>query len=263
MVIEVRADSGFGQPEMYAVCEELRLIYTLGYQMNSVIKQRTADLLEQAVSQHEAQVAALQERGELVTHENTKVRWFTGFWYCAGTWDRARYVVVKVEAHLQGTNRRAVVTNRAGAEVLPQGVYDEYVQRGESENRHKELKVSLDADRLSDHRVLANAFRLCLHVLAYHLLVRMRQRVADPPEVPGGLDREAMPKPDRKRYDNQRRRSDPLGEGHAETWRTRVIKVAAEVVIRARHIRIRLPAHWPHLPHFLNVMQTVLATAPG
>lgn len=263
VVIEIRADSGFGQPEMYAVCEELRLIYSLGYQMNSVLKDRTADLLEQAVSEHQARVKTLEESGELVTHENTKVRWFTGFWYRAGTWDRERYVVIKVEAHLQGTNRRAVVTNRPGAPIFPQGVYDEHVQRGESENRHKELKCSLDADRLSDHRVLANFFRLYLHVSAYHLLVRMRQLVADPPEVPGGLDQEAMPKPDRKRYANRRRRADPLGEGHAETWRTRVIKVAAEVVIRARHVRIRLPETWPHLSHFLSVTRAVLETVPG
>lgn len=263
VVIELRADSGFGVPEMYEDCEELGLIYSFGYQMNSVIKERTADLLEQAISQHEAAVKALEDRGELVTHENTKQRLFTGFWYQAGTWDRARWVVVKVEAHLKGTNRRAVVTNRPGAPILPQGAYDDYVRRGESENRNKELKVSLEADRLSDHRVLANAFRLQLHVLAYNLLVRMRQLVADPPEVAGELERQALPEAERRRYANARRRCDPLGEGHAETWRTRVIKVAAEIVIRARHIRIRLSETWAHLNHYQSVCQAVLAAAPS
>jgi hypothetical protein len=76
--------------------------------------------------------------------------------------DQPRWTIVKAEAHVQGTNRRAVVTNRPGARVLPQATYDEYTERGESENRNKELKCGLQADRLSDHRYMANLFRLYL-----------------------------------------------------------------------------------------------------
>ncbi len=53
-----------------------------------------------------------------------------------------------------------MVTNRAGATVLPGAAYDGFVDRGESENRNKELKTGLLADRLSDHRYFANLFRL-------------------------------------------------------------------------------------------------------
>jgi len=49
-------------------------------------------------------------------------------------------VVIKVEANAQGTNRRAIVTNRPGAFVLPEAAYDAYADRGESDNRNKELK---------------------------------------------------------------------------------------------------------------------------
>ena len=63
------------------------------------------------------------------------------------------------------------------ARVLPQAVYDEYAMRGESENRNKELKVELHAGRLSDHRFLANFFRLYLHAAALNLLVRLRHAV--------------------------------------------------------------------------------------
>jgi hypothetical protein len=62
--------------------------------------------------------------------------------------------VIKVEADAAETNRRAVVTNQPGWGVLPSAVYDEYAARGESENRNKELKRDLQADRLSDHRFL-------------------------------------------------------------------------------------------------------------
>ena len=42
-------------------------------------------------------------------------------------------MVVKCEAHAQGTNRRAVVTNRPGAFVLPGAAYAAYADRGESQ----------------------------------------------------------------------------------------------------------------------------------
>ena len=48
----------------------------------------------------------------------------------------------------------------------------------------KELKCGLQADRLSDHRYMANLFRLYLHATAYNLLARLRRLVADPPPEP-------------------------------------------------------------------------------
>ena len=60
----------------------------------------------------------------------------------------------------------------------------EYSDRGESENRNKELKCGLKTDRLSDHRYMANLFRLFLHVQAHNLLVRIRREIAAPPSDP-------------------------------------------------------------------------------
>lgn len=75
----------------------------------------------------------------------------------------------------EGTNTRFVVTNKPGnAEDL----YDHYVQRGETENRIKDLKVALKADRLSCHRFWANQFRLLLHAAAYWLLDTVRCKLA-------------------------------------------------------------------------------------
>src|SRR5262249_30633854 len=80
----------------------------------------------------------------------------------------------------RGTNRRFVVTNRPGAVVLPEPTYDEYAGRGESENRNREFKCDLAMDRLSDHRFVANYFRLYLHAAAMNLLVRLRRFLAEP-----------------------------------------------------------------------------------
>jgi DDE family transposase len=245
--IEIRADSGFAVPGFYEACETLGIQYSIGLAMNAALKRRSEALLKKAVARFEA-------TGEAQ-------RLFDGFFYQAKSWSTPRWVVVKAEAHSGGTNRRAVVTNRPGARVLPGPTYDAYADRGEAENRNKELKCGLNADRLSDHRFMANYFRLYLHALAANLLVRVRREVADPPTPspapPDDLPTEALAESNRKRFFNRRRRHDPLGEGHADTWRTRLIKVAAEIVVSARRVWIRLSNSWPFLDHFRAVCQAV------
>ena len=253
--IHVRGDSGFGVPRMYIVCRELSLSYTFGIGMNSRLRDLSDGLLKEAVEEYEK--TGQPQRRFLAVH------------YRAQSWAWEQPIVIKVEAHAQGTNRRAVVTNRPGWKVLPAAVYDEYAERGESENRNKELKSELQADRLSDHRFMANYFRLYLHAAALNLLVRLRQAVVQPSPtteelgLPAELPTAAIDEPDRKRFFNRRRQRDPLGEGFACTWRTRLIKVAAEVITRARRVIVRLSASWPHLDHFLAVSKPVTAPPSG
>jgi hypothetical protein len=185
-------------------------------------------------------------------------RLFAGFWYRAGTWAEPRWVVAKAEATAQGTNRRFVVTNRRGARLYPEATYDEYAMRGESENRNKELKCGLGMDRLSDHRFMANLFRLHLHATAMNLLVRLRREIASPPPAPeGDVPVAALDGAARKRYQNARRVQDPLGKGQPDTWRLLLIKVAASVVVSCRRIVIRLSGSWPNRDFFEHISRHV------
>jgi len=244
--IHLRGDSGFGTPVMYEACERLEIDYTLGIGMNATLKKWSDSLLNEAVSRRDA--------------TGQSQRLFTAFWYRAESWPAQRWVVVKCEANAQGTNRRAVVTNRPGASVLPQAAYDAYADRGESENRNKELKTGLQADRLSDHRYFANLFRLYLHTAAYNLLVRVRRLAAQPPapDPRQELPTEALAGVQRRQWHNRRREHDPLGEGHPCTWRTRLIKVAARVCQTSRRVLVELSASWPYLEHFRKIGQRIL-----
>jgi hypothetical protein len=255
--IHVRGDCGYGVPWMYAVCERLGLDYTFGIAANRVLQQRSEALLAQAV-------AAFAR-----SHEPQRL--FDGFWYQAGTWSVPRWVIVKVEAHSKGTNRRFIVSNRPGAPVLPQAAYEDYAARGESENRNKELKCDLAIDRTSDHRFLANFFRLYLHAAAHNLLVRLRRTVACPPPPTASvvdptpatdLPHEALEGKARRRYFSRRRQADPLGEGHPCTWRSLLIKVAAEVVVSTRRILVRLSAAWPYLDWYRRVCAALACLGP-
>lgn len=277
VVIAVRGDSAFGIPRMYEVCERLGLDYTFGLATNKVLERLTEVLQAQAVAAY--QQACEQARQDGLPRPEQPSRLFAGFWYQAGTWDRPRYVVAKAEANAKGTNRRFVVTNRPGAEVLPEATYDAYVERGDSENRNKEIKCGMAMDRLSDHRFVANYFRLYLHTLAMNLLTRLRRAIADLP-VPAaeaampvvatgaaaaategtstdavGVPVEAWTGERRRRGFRERRRRDPLGEGHPCTWRLLLIKVAAEVVVSARRVVIKLSSSWPHLHWYRQVCE--------
>jgi hypothetical protein len=244
--IHFRGDSGFGVPRMYDVCERLDVHYTIGLTMNARLKRLSEDTLNTAVQRFE-------DTGQ-------PQRLFCAFWYRAESWPASRWVIVKCEANAQGTNRRAVVTNRPGACVLPEAGYDEYTDRGESENRNKELKTGLEADRLSDHRYFANLFRLFLHIAAYHLLVAMRTRVADPPPAPDEpVPTEALAGARRRAWHNRRREHDPLGEGQPCTWRTRLIKVAATVRESTRRVLVQISSSWPYLKHYRQVAEHLVA----
>ena len=250
--IHGRGDSGLGVPRMYDVCQELRLSYTFGYRDEFATRGPQRGLLKQAVADYEE--TGVPQRLFLAAPTGR-------------SWPAEPPIVIKVEVDAAGINRRAVVTNRPGWEAMPAAVYDAYVERGESENRNKELKRELQGDRLSDHRFLANFFRLYLHTFALNLLVWLRRTVAQSPPtsaelgLPAELPTAAIDEPDRKRFFNSRRRRDPLGEGFACTWRTRLIKVAAEVITRARRVIVRLSSSWPHRDALFAVSRAVNAAA--
>ena len=245
--IHVRGDAGCGVPWMYHVCERLEVFYTFGLSANAALKRWTDVLVDAACYQFE-------QTGQ-------PQRCFDEFWYRAGTWADHRRVIVKAEYNPQGSNRRFVVTNRPIGPLGPAVLYDEYAERGESENRNKELKRGICADRLSCGRFVANYFRLQLYAAALNLVNRLRRLCADPPPLtefvlnPGAavpvhdpaLPVAALAGRERRRYHNYRRRLDPLGEGHLETWRRMFLKVAAEVQQSARRILVIIPSHWPYL----------------
>jgi hypothetical protein len=280
VVITGRADAAFGLPDRYDVCERLNIRYTFGLSANRVLQRRSDALLAQAVAawERERQAARDEQRPP------RPVRLFDGFWYRAGTWPLPRWVAVKAEANAEGSNQRFVVTNRPGAVLLPGAAHDEYAGRGESENRNKEFKCDLAMDRLSDHRFCANYFRLYLHAAAMNLLVRLRRFIADPlptlaplvgtvsptsqPNQAAGpgdepcVPAEALTGAARQRYFRLRRQRDPLGEGHPCTWRTLLIKVAAEVIVRTRRVVVRLSSSWPHLDWYRRVCERLRAPLP-
>jgi Transposase DDE domain group 1 len=157
--IELRADSGFALPALYAYCERERIAYTIGLAPNPRLQALAAPLVAQAKQEH-------QQTGE-------KVRLLAEARYAAESWPHERRVVYKAEELAKGSNLRFVVTSRT--DLAPLALYNWYVRRGEPELWIKDLKDACFADRLSCHRFWANQFRLLLHAAAYWLLDTLRR----------------------------------------------------------------------------------------
>lgn len=161
--IILRGDGGFSLPEIMNVCERQGIEYVLGYSRNPVLERKNAFLLESARVQF--------------CRTGVKARLFDDVFYMAGSWKAPRKIIMKAEVMEQGGNQRFLVTNMDGD---AQSIYDDvYVMRAEhSENRIKELKIDLKADRLSCTDFNANQYRLLLHQLSYLFLLTVRSYAA-------------------------------------------------------------------------------------
>ncbi len=215
--ITIRADAGFVVPRLYRWCEKHRIGYLIGFPANSVLKEETDWALDW-----------LQER---FAHDGTPHRWVGGFMYQAGSWEKPRRILYKVEVNAQGTNRRFVVTNLPG---LPAHLLPLYNDRGTAEGFIDQFKNQLSCDRLSCHRFLANAFRLLMTALAYNLLVTYRRQLA-------GTE---------------------LESASVETIRSRLLKIGARLHQTVRRFWVYLASGFPFRELLTKLLQRIARLHP-
>ena len=148
----LRADAAFASPEVYRYLEQEGFLYAIRLPANQVLYRKIDHLLTRPVGRPPKQ----------------PVIYYHHFLSQAGSWERPRRVVAKVEWHQGELFPRVgfVVTN---LRAKPQRVVRFYNGRGTAEGWIKEGKYALNWTRLSCHRFRANQVRLALFVLAYNL----------------------------------------------------------------------------------------------
>lgn len=198
--IVFRGDSGFSLPDLYAYLDDAEVGYAISMGKNSVLVSKSEPHLVRARRQRDAS-------GEVA-------REFADFVYKSKGWNHERRVVVKAEVLPDKENPRYVVTN---LDLDPEAAYGFYTERGDVENRIKELKDDLFSGRTSCHRFLANQFRLLLHAAALVLIQAVRRQFA----------------------------GSEMGRIQAGNMRSKLFKVAARVVETSRRIVIHLPTSYP------------------
>ena len=190
-----RGDAAFALPDLYEFLEAEGYKYAIRLKANAVLQESIAHLLTRPL-------------GRPPNHVR---RFHASFSYQAGSWDRKRRVVAKVEWHPGELYPRVgfIVTNLSRP---AERVVAFYNQRGKAEQFIKEGKNAIKWTRLSCRKFRNNEVRLQLHALAYNLANFMRT-LALPREVE---------------------------HWSLTTLREKLVKIGAKVVLHGRYVTFQL-----------------------
>lgn len=212
-VLRVRLDGGFAAPEVldFLDCEP-KVEYLVNLAANAVLKRKA-----QAAMKHARRESKNSGQTEHVYGEcryRTRKSW---------PWERRviyKAEVVRAEGKEPKDNPRFVVT---GMKQSPQWLYEQvYCQRGDMENRIKELHYGMEIGRTSCTNFWANQFRVLMTAAAYVLLQELRLRLA--------------------RTNSAR--------AQVSTLRERFLKIGVQVVTSVRRIVLHLPQAFPYRDTF-------------
>jgi len=165
--IRIRLDAGFCGPQLFEALEHLKVEYVVAMAENSVL----TGLAECDMCRARALVEELDD----------SVALFNDGRYKAKSWERERRVVYKAEVvraagKADRDNARFLITNLRNK---PMRTWEIYCQRGDRENRIKELKNDLEIDRTSCTSFIANQVRVLMTATAYLLYQELRCALAD------------------------------------------------------------------------------------
>jgi hypothetical protein len=203
--IRVRLDAGFACPQLFAALEELKVEYLVAMPENSVLTEKALAYMNAARSL----TASFEETTTLFGECRYKTR----------SWDEEKRVIFKAEVvHAADkspkNNARFVVTN---VRHEPERAWEIYCQRGDSENRIKELKRDLEIDRTSCSSFIANQVRVLLTATAFVLFQELRAS----------------------------QRGTSLARCMVATLRLRLLKIGATIKESSRRIVVSMPSSHP------------------
>ena len=211
--IRVRLDGGFASPKVlnFLDCEP-KVEYLVNLASNAVLKRKVKSAMRRA-----RRVSGISGQTE---HVYGECRYAT-----RKTWPWKRRVIYKAEVVCAVNkepkdNPRFVVTN---LKQNPQWIYEQvYCQRGDVENRIKELHDGMQIGRTSCSDFLANTFRVLLTAAAYVLMQEMRLHLS------------------------------PTRHARAQvsTLREHFLKLGAQVIVTVRRIVLHLPQAFPYRDSF-------------
>ncbi|HZM84712.1 MAG TPA: IS1380 family transposase [Candidatus Limnocylindrales bacterium] len=219
--LRVRLDGGFASPKLFLFLERAQVEYVVAMASNRRLDKRAQRLMGTA------RVRSRQTGQTAHLYGETR--------YAATSWTRQRRVIIKAEVvrhpgRAPKNNPRFVVTNLPHT---PATVYAIYCQRGDVENRLKELHHGLEMDRTSCAKFRANQFRVLLALAAYILFQELRRRAG----------------------------KTACAEAQVTTLRERLVKLAVWVERSARRIVLHLPLMYPWLPTWRHLARAVGATS--
>ncbi len=220
-ILRVRLDGGFASPKMFTFLERQAVEYVVAMASNARLEKRARRLMGRA--------RMLSKASGRTEHVYGETR------YAAHKWKSKRRVIIKAEVVRHPgrdpkNNPRFVVTNLTAE---PGPVYHFYCQRGDVENRLKELHHGLEMDRTSCSSFVANQFRVLLTLAAYILFQELRRRAA----------------------------GTSCADAQVTTLRERLLKIAVWVERSVRRIVLHMPLTFPWLSTWRHLARAVGAAS--
>jgi hypothetical protein len=211
--LRVRLDGGFASPEVldFLDCEP-KVEYLVNLAANAVLKRKVKSAMKR--SRHASEISGQTE------HVYGECRYAT-----KKTWPWKRRIIYKAEV-VRAANKEAKDNPRfvvINLKQSPQWIYEQvYCQRGDVENRIKELHDGMQIGRTSCSNFLANTFRVLLTAAAYVLMQEMRLHLS------------------------------PTRHARAQvsTLREHFLKLGAQVIVTVRRIVLHLPQAFPYRDSF-------------
>lgn len=213
--LRVRLDSAYATPAILDYLDEATVEYVV-----SLISNPALDRMAEAKMQEVRKLSAARGQSERLYGEFS--------YQTSKTWKEPRRVVYKAEVVREGErkprdNQHYLVTNLP---QTPRWVYEKiYCQRGDIENRIKELHHGLEMDRTSCQGFWANQLRVLMTAAAYVLMQELRIRAT----------------------------GTACARSQVSQLRERLLKIGASVVVSVRRVLLHLPQSFP----FFNIFRRV------
>ena len=207
----LKADSGFQSNDLFSFLEaKTNLTYEIALSTNKSLKKLVANFYQD---------------GHIVFEDEKILKIYNEFGYKAGSWDKFRRVVYKVEINRHGCDIRYVVTNIEAK--TPQKVMLSYFMRAEMENRIKELKSQAGGDTLSSTTFVANCFRFCLACFSFIIIQEMKKKL----------------------------KGTPFENAYVSTIREKLIKAAGIIEVTTRRIVFKLSKYNPFKDYWGKLLE--------
>jgi hypothetical protein len=213
--LRVRLDGGFADPDLLEFLDaQPDVDYVVAMGKNAVLNRLAEPPMKEA--------RKLSEESGKTEHAYGEGR------YAADTWCSKRRMIFKAEVvrHFEKEpkdNPLFVITN---LKQNPQWIYEHvYCERGDIENRIKDLHHGLEIDRTSCPKFWTNQFRALMTAVAYVLMQELRLRAA----------------------------RTECARAQVGILRERLLKLGAHVVVSVRRVVIHLPVSFPFLSSFRHI----------
>jgi hypothetical protein len=207
----LKADSGFQSNNLFSFLEaKTNLTYEIALSTNKSLKKLVNNFYQD---------------GHIVFEDEKILKIYNEFGYRAGSWDKFRRIIYKVEINRHGCDVRYVVTNIN--DKAPQKVMLSYFMRAEVENRIKELKSQAGGDTLSSTTFAANCFRFCLACFSFIIVQEMKKKL----------------------------KGTTLENAYVSTIREKLIKTAGIIDITTRRIVFKLSKYNPFKDYWGKLLE--------